>query len=64
MKDSRYLSEGWIVSNYELYSVVSVLNGILQCFLIKENVFSRGQFASQYNKKSTQISLTFLTIFK
>ena len=29
MKDSRYLSEGWIVGNYELYSVVSVFNGIL-----------------------------------
>ena len=29
MKDSRYLSEGWIVRNYERYSVVSVFNGIL-----------------------------------
>ena len=29
MKDSIYLSEGWIVRNYEWYSVVSVFNGIL-----------------------------------
>ena len=33
-------------------------------FLIKENVFSRGQFSSQYNKRSAQISLPFLTIFE
>ena len=29
MKDSRYLSEGWIVGNYQWYSVVSVFDGIL-----------------------------------
>ena len=33
-------------------------------FLIKENVFSQGQFSSQHNKRSTWISLTFLTIFE
>ena len=33
-------------------------------FLIKENIFSRVQFSSQYNKRSTQVSLTFLTIFE
>ena len=33
-------------------------------FLIKENVFFRGQFSSQYNKRSTKISLTFLAIFE
>ena len=33
-------------------------------FLIKENVFSRGQFSSQYNERSTYINLTFLTIFE
>ena len=33
-------------------------------FLIKENVFPREQFSSQYNKRSAKISLTFLTIFE
>ena len=33
-------------------------------FLIKENVFSRGQFSSQYNERPTWISLTVLTIFE
>ena len=33
-------------------------------FLIKENVFSRGQFSSQYNNRFTWISLTFLTLFE
>ena len=33
-------------------------------FLIKENVFFQGQFSSQYNKRSTWTSLTFLTIFE
>ena len=33
-------------------------------FIIKGNVFSRGQVSSQYNKRSTKISLNFLAIFE
>ena len=33
-------------------------------FLIKENIFSHWQFSSQYSKRLTYTSLTFLTIFE